>query len=200
MRRGVVLLAAGALALPASAAGKQGAMVSPRLFGLPAGATTQLELYVLPVYRGDQEIAPAAGLPVYRPDGEVIPAPRVGSVPIVILREVGGVKIMRFVGTALDPRLRSDVKVAVPASAVSRRWSVSVRASGHVYPDLTDPPLTTIANLTPRSAASRPQAGGERRGERWWPPPVVALACGMTATVLARVRTRRRGPRQPQSA
>jgi hypothetical protein len=168
VRRWMVPLVVAALALPASAAAKQGVMFSPQLFGLPAGATTRLELYVLPVCRAYREIGTAGGLSVYRADHQTVPAPRVGSVPVVILHEVGGTESMRFVGTALDQDLRSIVNVAVPPSAASKRWVVSVRASGHVYPDLTGPPLTTTANLPTASLAiDARHAGGRERSEGW---------------------------------
>lgn len=131
-------------------------------------------------------------LPVYRGTREVTPAPRVGSIPFVTLRELGGMRVIRFVGTPLDSNLRSIVTLAPPPSSVTRRWVVSVRASGHVYPDLADPPVTITAN---RQSRSQPAASGGQRNDPPRPLIVGALVIIVAATAVARVLARGRGRR-----
>jgi hypothetical protein len=186
MRR-YICVVVGALAFTASAAAKGGAMLSPRLllFGLPAGTTTRVQLDVSSVYSGSRLI---------------VPAPRVGSVPVVTLREIGGAMVMRFVGTPLDHDWRSVVTITVPSSTVTRRWVVSVRASGRAYPDLIDPPVTITANLPSMSAVlrSRPTASGPAGGNTQWPllgaSLVLAAAVGGGALTRARRYRQRVSP------
>ena len=170
MPRFLALLVAGVLAVPASAVAKQGAMFSPQLFSLRSGSTTRLELYVLPVYRGDQCFASSpCSPPVF--GRELVPAPRVGSIPVVSFRLLGGAKMMGFVGTPLDRDLRSVVWVKLPRASVSKRWVISVRADGRVYPDLVDPPVTTVPDESaPNVAAGLSPAGARRAsGAAAWP-------------------------------
>jgi hypothetical protein len=188
--RFLALLVAGVLAMPASAFAKQGAMFSPQLFGLNSGSTTRLELHVLPVYRGERCIASSPCSPPV--SGRVlVPAPRVGSVPVVIFRLLGTTKTMRFVGTPLDRDLRSLVRVKLPHSSVSERWVISVHADGRVYPDLTDPVVSTVPDdSAPRVAALPPPVRAEPDGGTLlWPflggIALIALAGG---PLLMRVR------------
>lgn len=131
-------------------------------------------------------------LPVYRGTREVTPAPRAGSIPVVTLRELGGTRVIRFPGTPLDSNLRSIVTMAPPPSSATRRWVVFVRASGHVYPDLVDPPVTITANLPSRSQS--PASGGHL-SDPPWPLIVGAFVFILPDTAVARVLARGRAGR-----
>jgi hypothetical protein len=137
-RRLIVLLGLAAFAWPATAAGKLGAMFVPQLLTLPSGQATRLHLDVLPLVRGVRV---------------VIPAPRAGSVPVVSLRLLSGRRVLRFTGAPLEGPAppHSVVWIKLPVSNVSQQWDVSVRAGGHVYPDLIDRPVTSMA--TPHAPA-----------------------------------------------
>lgn len=200
MPRFIALLVAGVLAMPASAVAKQGAMFSPQLFSLQSGSTTRLELYVLPVYRGEQCIASSPCSPPVS-GRELVPAPRVGSVPVVIFRLFGGAKVMRFAGTPLDRHLQSVVWVKLPRSSVSERWVISVRADGRAYPDLTDPPVTTVANESaPNVAAVLSPTGAKRdSGTASWPLLAVIALIVLVGGFLV-VWKRRPGRRLPRGA
>ena len=157
-----------------------------------SGSTTRLELYVLPVYRGDQCFASSpCSPPVF--GRELVPAPRVGSIPVVSFRLLGGAKMMGFVGTPLDRDLRSVVWVKLPRASVSKRWVISVRADGRVYPDLVDPPVTTVPDESaPNVAAGLSPAGARRAsGAAAWPwLAFIALVGG--CLVLRATRSGRR--------
>jgi hypothetical protein len=132
------------------------------------------------------------GQPVYEPTQEIVPSPRIGSVPVVTLREVGGRGVIRFVGSPLDRDFSSVVWIKPSSSDSQRRWVVSVRASGHVYPDLVDPPLTTMPNLPNAPVAPRvhqPAPAG-RRHDPSWLAFVVAVGCLLSgAAVVLRRRS-----------
>jgi hypothetical protein len=189
------------LALPVSAVAKQGAMFSPQLLRPQSGSRTRLELYVLPVYRGEQCIASSPCSPPVS-GRELVPAPPVGSVPVVIFRSFGGATVMRFVGTPLDRDLRSVVWVTLPRASVAERWVISVRADGRVYPDVTDSPVTTVSDESAPSMATLPPPTGARVDSN--PPPWPLLA-GIVLLVLAGGvlvvgRTKRRGWRLTRRA
>lgn len=152
--------------------------VGSQLFFLNAGATSRLQLCVLPVYRGGRV---------------VVPAPRAGSVPVVTLRELVGGRVMRFIGTRLGANLCSIVTMAPPSSSVTRRWTISVHSSGRVYPDLTDSPVTITANL--QSSRAQPAASRRRGGDPPWPLIVGALVCALSAAAVAWALIRRRDGR-----
>lgn len=78
MRRLVALLAFVALAWPATADAKEGAMFSPQLLTLLSGKATRVQLYVWPVISRGREV------------------PAVGSIPVVRLRLVSGRRVLRF--------------------------------------------------------------------------------------------------------
>jgi hypothetical protein len=114
----------------------------------------------------------------------VIPAPRAGSVPVVSLRLLSGRRVLRFTGAPLEGSAppHSVVWIKVPASNVSQQWDVSVRAGGHVYPDLIDRPVTSTA--TPRTPAvirRLSAASGLRPG----PDPVWPFVLGGLTVVAA---------------
>jgi len=79
---------------------------------VPLGYPTPVRVYALPVHQQGREMAPA-----------------VGSVPIVTVRPVSGQRVhgrrvLRFIGTPLDRRLRSSVWIAVPGrSSRHGGWS-----------------------------------------------------------------------------
>ncbi len=191
LARLLTLLAAGVLALPAGALGKQGAIFSPQLLSLQPGSRTKLVLYVLPVYRGEQCLASAPCSPPVA-DRVLVPAPRIGSTPVVIFRLIGNRKMVRFVGSPLDRHLRSVVWVRLPRANAPERWAISARADRHVYPDLIDSPLSVLPHqgATNVSAVLRPAAVSGSR------PPSWALVVGIVLLlggVVAVVRTKRRG-------
>lgn len=200
MSRRVAMVVAAVLALPACAIAKQGAMFNAQLTDLQSGSTTRLQLYVLPVYRGVECIEASPCSPSL--SGRVrVPAPRVGSVPVVSFRLLGGTKVERFAGTPLDRHGRSLVEVTLPRSRVSSRWAISVRADGRVYPVPIDSPVTVdpgASLLRPAGAATSTGAtgaGGVGPG-LWVAGTVVAIIGG----VLLVVRQRRVGRRLPRRA
>lgn len=191
-------LAFAALCWPSTASGKQGAVFVPQLSAVPLGGAAQVQLYVSSVLR--------AGLPLLGGGRELIPAPVVGSVPVVRLRPLSGGHVLRFTGTPLDQHRHSVVWIRLPSAVGSQRWQVSVRAGGHVYPDLVDSSVND-ASTAPTAPASEPApirpspapTGRPDRGSPAWAFVLGGLAIA-AATGGALNRARRVGRQLPRGA
>jgi hypothetical protein len=153
MRRLALLLAFGPLAWPSTAAGEQGAIVNPQLLALPLGQATRAQLYVLPrSSTGGDHPRSGCGLGA---GGDTAPAERQAR-------------------TALHRRAARPAHALgrVDKGASSNRLAaVSVRAGGHVYPDLIDGSRRCSSATTPRlsrqSACCRHLACWPRKTSPW---------------------------------
>src|SRR5438046_3022055 len=115
MRRLALAPLLAALAFPAAAAGKEGAMFSPALSSLTPGHRTTVTLVVGPVIHDGRR---------------VLSAPRDGKRPVVVLRSADGRREARFRGAPLFEHV-STVDMTIPSR---RRWRVFVRVGHRRYP------------------------------------------------------------------
>ena len=200
-RRLAWLVALALLALPTTAAGKEGAILDPQLLTLPSGHPTRAQLSILPVYRNGP----------FGPS-EMIPAPAAGSLPVVTLSMPGGQPMLRFTGTPLNRQGHSVVWITLPASIAPQRRKVVVRSGGHVYPD----PIDSAAGQSkaPAAAVSHPAAArhqpaqispasarrAQRGASRAWPFLLGGLALAAAAWGVALKRVRRVGRMLPRGA
>jgi hypothetical protein len=117
MRRLIPPLLLVLLALPASAAAKDGAALSPALSSLKPGVPSDVQLFVSGVWRHNRQ---------------VVPPPPSGVRPVVVLRPRGGGRALRFRASALNRDYGAIASITVPRPA-GRRWTVAVLAGGRRY-------------------------------------------------------------------
>jgi hypothetical protein len=152
MRRfAIAVLIVPALAFPAAAAAKEGAMFSPALSALEPGEKTLVQMYVAPVVRAGRTI---------------VPAPRDGQRPTVVLRSAD--RTLRFEAGPLR-RGAAWVEVTVPSRV---RWHASVTVGRRRYPSGMQPTFTGGADAVRVPAVHDPPPPvrrAEAAGIPGWP-------------------------------
>jgi hypothetical protein len=168
MRRLMIPLLA-VLALPATAAAKEGAIFSPALSSLVPGEQTLVQVYIAPVMRGGRTL---------------VPAPRDGEKPTVVLRSAD--RTLRFPAGPLRGGA-AWVDITVPSRV---RWHASVTVGSRRYPSEMQRSFVGGADAVPIAAAPDPPPP-VRRAEAAGIPGWPFAAGGVLAAALVGLWWRR---------